>query len=199
MDYYLPGKHGLDIAKEINAPSNHNKIPIVLFTSNTPVENDAQLSECGICYFLQKPAGIQAISTAIKTCLMQTPTENVNKSTLNHVPEFFFHFNKEVFVEKIGNDYAFASMLFSSFVENFTTQFESIKNSFIKKDKELYLKNIHHLKGEAGTLCFELLHELLNNLEVTAFDNSKVSHEILEKITSEYEFLKRNINNFLNV
>ncbi len=198
MDYYLPGKHGIDIAKEINALPHQKKIPIILFTSHTPEENSAQLSVWGIYYLLRKPANIQAITNAIEVCFKELPSEENNEPS-NNIPDKKLHFNKEVFFEKIGNDNAFASMLFNSFIENFHTQAEGIKSAYNNKDNEKYLKNIHHLKGEAGTLCFEVLHELLNHLEVTAFDCHDEISRILEDIASKFYFLKRNINNFYNV
>ncbi len=189
LNHYLPDMKGTELAKKIKLQYSYN-IKIIMLTSLDPSDIQTKLINY-IDDFIIIPATIDSIYHVLKRTL--PIKENTSDSFFNDkINQPKLHFNKEVFYEKIGNEQDFIKFIFKAFFRNFMTSLNKIKESLNCKDRDLYFKNIHYLKGETSTLCLEIINQDINELEKIAFESTEEIQSILLKIKNEFLWLQKN-------
>lgn len=107
------------------------------------------------------------------------------------------HFNHLDLIQKVGDDKIFIEFLHTTFSEGFEQYFEKIKNAFRLKDQNMLKNNAHTLKGSAYSACFEILGDLIFELEKMDVTQNEVFQELIPKIEKEKLLVNEAIKKFL--
>lgn len=76
LDYIMPGKNGLELARELRA-AGWASLPIILFSGMAELINKADAAAVGITHVLQKPLGIAELR-----CLMNEAKDQLEGAPL---------------------------------------------------------------------------------------------------------------------
>lgn len=189
LNYYLEDKNGNEVVSYIRNTSYLTQTPVVLLSSIKKTEEKIALSKLGLKDYLQKPSRPDIIVNILRKYLLNENDAITNESQYI-TGSSKEHFNKTQLTQKVGDDSAFLKLIFDSFFNNFITHINRVRISIKENDKDLFINIVHHLKGEAATLCLEILNDLLCKLEVTDLKCNKINN-ILELVENEYEYLKK--------
>ncbi|MDD4574810.1 MAG: Hpt domain-containing protein [Bacteroidales bacterium] len=107
------------------------------------------------------------------------------------------HFNHLDLIQKIGDDKAFIEYLYTTFLEGFEKYIDKIKKAFSLKNQDMLKNNAHALKGSAYSACFEILGDMIFELEKMDVNQNEVFQKLIPEIEKEKLRVKEAMEEFL--
>jgi len=107
------------------------------------------------------------------------------------------HFNKKALLKNIGKDDNFIKMLLEIYFVSFETFMDTNKKAIENDDKELSKRTIHSIKGSSGTIYFEIMTDLFEELSNVEINNKNRIIDLIIDIEKEYYYIRKNIYIFV--
>jgi len=196
LDLYMPVLDGFAVARYIRETPNIKTIPIIAISALNRDEDINYAYESGVNDFLQKPATKDDVKHKFEKYLKGL--EYISEKSNSEVSKAKRHFCEGDLFEKIGQDKAFFSQLLKSYFDTYSNDIQIVLDACQRSDYELIISKLHHLKGGASSLCFEIKTELLNKLEFAAITNSSEFNSIFQEVEVENIYLKNYFKEYLN-
>jgi PAS domain S-box-containing protein len=199
MDCHMPEMDGFAATREIRSLGNgKNTVKIVAMTANALVGEEECCLEYGMDDYLSKPMSKEQLLKVLAkhlhpiekkldsgTNIVQHRLEDIlDKQALENLREIESRGEKNFVADTIK--------LYFSHAE---TQITEIKQAVLSKNKQdLYLK-AHSLKGSSGSIGFNKIQKLCEELEIDSQnENLHLSEQILSKLLTEFDKIKLAIN-----
>jgi signal transduction histidine kinase/DNA-binding NarL/FixJ family response regulator len=189
MDIQMPEMDGVEATKKIKSLKIKNLPPIVAMTAYSMEDDDKKFISAGLDDYLAKPIKAKAMISKVKDHLSFVPKEImpspfpienteliINQNTLNQLSKFG------------GKD------LLTSILSDFESEAKELLNNCLKyyrkNEIEEIRKELHTLKGSAGTLGVEILEKKVINLErqLKTADTSNLKPQLDSIFESYHEF-----------
>ena len=107
------------------------------------------------------------------------------------------HFNHTDLIDKIGDDKEFIEILYSTFIEGYVQYFGKIEEAIDTQDQVLLKNNAHALKGSSYSACFEVLGDLIYEIEKADVKQKEYLKMLVDKVKNEYQLVDIAVKNFL--
>jgi PAS domain S-box-containing protein len=199
MDIQMPVMDGIETTKNIKALGLPDLPPIVAMTAYSMEEDRKKFMSKGLDDYLAKPIRAATIINKVKEQLHLSVTKEANVKEILKTEDLII--NKETFgqLAKFGGPDLIESILSDFEIE----AKELIDNSlafFDKEDIEGIRKELHTLKGSAGTLGIEKLANQVTALELQlkSADKTKLKPQ-LTKIEKSFVEFQKNYKNILQM
>ncbi|MBN2778631.1 MAG: Hpt domain-containing protein [Bacteroidales bacterium] len=108
------------------------------------------------------------------------------------------HFNKEKLLQIIGGDEDFVIVLVKTFFDNYEKYITKINEALAQTNQELLKLNAHSIKGSARSVFFEIMADYAGSIENLEIYKKKEIIEILDLMSKEFDFLKKELKVKIN-
>ncbi|MFY0607733.1 MAG: PAS domain S-box protein [Cyclobacteriaceae bacterium] len=196
MDIQMPDMDGIAATKELKKLKNGKQVPVVAMTAYAMAEDQSNFLKEGMDDYIAKPIKANNLIDKVKKWLTFEPksvssevfeesTEQlvINQNTLNHL-------------HKYGGEELIKSVLID-FENEADEQIRNINNWIADSNIDAVKKELHTLKGNAGTLGIERLSAQAQLIEAKLKngDMSNLASEV-KKLTKNFKEFKANHKNF---
>jgi len=186
MDCHMPIMDGYEATAFIRKGKNP-EIPIVAMTANAMAgDRDACLA-AGMDDYIAKPVTRKAVEKVLEKYLEKDV--NLKNAGLQVL-------NLERLTTILGNDLAEIKELLDIFIEEMATLFSELEKGPGKNEPETIERLAHRIKGAAGDVGGELMHEAAVALEIAAREHKSENtcQEYFLKLKKEYGTISKTIS-----
>ncbi|MEO9475285.1 MAG: PAS domain S-box protein [Cyclobacteriaceae bacterium] len=189
MDIQMPDMDGIETTKKLRSESNKPLPPIVAMTAYSMEEDRQNFLNQGMDDYVSKPIKANNLIGTVKKWLNFEPqavsTEvfdeeaedlTINQNTLNHL----YKYGGKELIETVLADFDLET----------TQQVKNLKKFLKSKAYEDLRKELHTLKGNAGTLGIEKLSKSAANMEKSLKENK------FDRLQSQLDNLLENLSEF---
>lgn len=103
------------------------------------------------------------------------------------------HFNKDKLLDIIGGDEDFVIILVKTFFDNYEKYVSKINEAVAENNQEKLKLNAHSVKGSARSVFFEIMANYAGSIENLDINNKSEIFEILDLMSWEFDFLKKEL------
>jgi HPt (histidine-containing phosphotransfer) domain-containing protein len=107
------------------------------------------------------------------------------------------HFNYADLIEKIGDDKEFIETLYTTYLEGFEQYFGKIKEAITTFDQIMLKNNAHALKGSSYSACFEMMGDIIYEIEKCDVKQNEYLQMLSDKVDNEIQLIDIAVKNFL--
>ena len=177
MDINMPVMNGLEATKNIRRELQSD-VAIVALTANAIKGDREKFLACGMNDYLSKPIDSTKLE-AILAKYSQGPEDAVSID----IEKILQQVNTKVGVGKeVG------IKLLSLFLESLDELVPVLEDAFTSQDNKKIYETAHKLKGAAGALYLEDIHELMQTIEKSALEENAMQHK--NKVELLYEYIE---------
>lgn len=199
MDIQMPVMDGIEAAQRIRKMDNGKSTPIVALTAFCTKEDIARFIASGMSDFLPKPSTSEDLLNKVKIWTHPKEKDGINKNSLqksfleNHfnpkaVRQLLYHLGRSHF-----------ELLIQEFDVECTVLLAAIQQSAILHDVEMVKKDIHTLKGTAGTFGLKEMHRLSKKIEEKINTGKPINFDReIQTLTKEFEYFQTHFFEYLN-
>jgi len=169
MDCQMPTMDGYEATKEIRRTDTYATIPIIAMTANAMSSDRDKCLSAGMNDHIAKPINIHQLHKALNQWLIpgatvsqiSMPIKDSNEFNLFNIPDI----NTPLGIERLGGQEEFYRQLLIKFVHQYENVVDTVGNAIINEQWDVAQRLIHNIKGTAGSLGAEVLHEEVTKLE----------------------------------
>ncbi|XOV90883.1 MAG: PAS domain S-box protein [Bacteroidota bacterium] len=198
MDIQMPDMDGVETTKEIKKLNIPDLPPIIAMTAYSMEEDKESFIREGLDDYISKPIKANALIDKVKNWLNFEPIKVSNDVFIEESEHLVINQNTLHQLHKYGGKELIESVL-KDFDKEATQQIKNAKSLFKKKNYEDMKRELHTLKGNAGTLGIEQLSGLAATIEKSLkenkFDNILPNLKQLEHSLKDF---KESYTNFIN-
>ncbi|WP_457748922.1 FIST N-terminal domain-containing protein [Sulfurimonas sp.] len=176
MDINMPVMNGLDAAKYIREQLKSD-VAIVALTANAIKGDRERFIASGMNDYLSKP-----IDTVILEEILCKYSKDQKREIVIDMQVVFQQIN-----EKIGLNQKVSIKLLKLFLESLAELLPQLKIAFEKEDNHKIYETAHKIKGAAGALYLEDIHDLMQAVEQSAQEGNAMGHQ--DKVALLYEYM----------
>ena len=171
MDIQMPIMDGLEACKIIRKQYDATTLPVIAMTADAMVEDEARSLAAGMNAHLSKPIDPDLL---YKTLLQFLPSEDEN-TTITHIAGV----NLEQALKHLAGNTDLLMRLLQQFEKSHADDVTTLRRLLNQGDSATAKKLIHTLKGVAGNLGIEKLHQAAKELESEMNENNLQQLEAL--------------------
>jgi signal transduction histidine kinase/CheY-like chemotaxis protein/HPt (histidine-containing phosphotransfer) domain-containing protein len=170
MDLQMPGMDGLSATRQIRAAGSkvlNPEIPIIALTANAMAGDRERCVEAGMNDYLSKPIHIEALERTLKQWLPKgkgAPKSPERISTHRQRTQTVV-FNPEWLMELLSGDKVKVVKIMRNFLTDFQQRIKDFGRCYHSGDRGSVMQLLHAIKGTAGNIGGEKLHEVAALLE----------------------------------
>ena len=196
MDVQMPEMDGYEATREIRKfKKGHKnyKIPIIAMTAHAMKGDREKCIKAGMDDYVSKPINPQELLAAIKRCLNNLKPEGQKTMSKKNIPVSCENiFNKSALLARIGNDEELYTQLKEIFLDDIPIKIEMLQQACLNKNTVLVKKQVHIIKGAAGTFGAIALEKVALQLEKSGnYKDYSQGFDIVSKIKAEFEKVKQ--------
>ncbi|MBT5232108.1 MAG: response regulator, partial [Methylococcales bacterium] len=172
MDLQMPVMDGFDATQCIRQFPNEQTTPILAMTAAATSNDRAAALAAGMNDHLAKPIDLEVLTCALQKWLPQQASDRVlMQPALSNPPEKTTDaielpgFNLNAAVAPFAGNWTLMHKLLQSFVKDFASANQRISEYITANDLELARREVHSIKGLAGTFHIPILREAAQNFE----------------------------------
>ncbi|NNF21875.1 MAG: PAS domain S-box protein [Saprospiraceae bacterium] len=196
MDIQMPRMDGIETTKKIRTLRLKKSSPVVAMTAYSMEEDRKKFLEQGMDDYISKPIKAHALIDKVKSWIKFEPKE-VPIKQFEEVHDLVINQNTLNQLNKYGGKELIESVL-QDFNDEASQQVQNALAHYSKEDFESILKEMHTLKGNAGTLGIERLSKQAANIEMKIkehnFDKLKPELAKLEDSLEEFKEIYKNLS-----
>jgi CheY-like chemotaxis protein/HPt (histidine-containing phosphotransfer) domain-containing protein len=195
MDIRMPEKNGYEAATAIRQIEKSTKvrIPIVALTAGTAKGEKEKCLEAGMDDYISKPIIQDSIQKALIKWLHIYAEVNLTARNNLNESESHKHFNLGELKNQLGNDTEVVRKLVSTALSNIDECIGKLRQN--KLQTESFSETLHMLKGIALSAGFNILAELVLQLEeMHRYSDANKNKKLIE-IENEVELIKQLVIN----
>ncbi len=191
MDVQMPDMDGIEATKIIKSLGIKNLSPIVAMTAYSMEEDRANFLNKGMDDYMPKPIKAKSLIDTVKKWI-HFEAKTVNSEVFNEsAEELIINQNTLNHLHKYGGEELIKSVL-SDFEKEASTQVANIVKWNKLGKYDLMLKELHTLKGNAGTLGIERLcaksRDLEKKLKENDFQNLNKEVKLISKSFADFKY-----------
>jgi len=198
MDLQMPEMDGMTATQEIRKQEKFIKLPIIAMTANAMVGDKEAVLEAGMNDYISKPINVSEmfitmakwIKPSVKPALVIKDLEPIEDTT---AIADIAGINIKEGLSRANNNKKLYQKLLSKFALNYDDFSPAFKTALIDKNKELAQRQVHTLKGIAGTVGAEQIYKEATELEQALIENVNFSI-ILDKLDKSLQTVIKSIN-----
>ncbi|MBF0409042.1 MAG: response regulator [Candidatus Riflebacteria bacterium] len=182
MDIEMPEMGGVEATKILrNSVSKNRKIPIIAMTAHALKGNRELFIEAGMNDCIIKPVDPDILFAALRSQIEKIKANSHDDKAV---------FDRAAFLKGVGGDESMLKMFLELFPEQFSQEFEKLKNSIAKNDCEEIKFHAHSIKGIAANIYAGKLKEVAFDVEKAAkIGDTDAARLLLEKLKKEADIL----------
>ena len=189
MDIQMPEMDGIEATHKLKALKLENLPPIIAMTAYSMEEDREKFLGQGLDDYLAKPIKAEKLIQTVKKWTRFEPIDVAKETLLEHNQRLVVNQNTLNQLRKFGGMELIESVL-TEFDEEATTQISNADKLIKAKQFEDFRRDMHTLKGNAGTLGVEKLADIAATVEKRLKENN---FEELDKFLKQ---LKSGLNQF---
>jgi len=168
MDVQMPEMSGIEATVKIRNYENgkESHIPIIALTAGAIKGEKEKCLEAGMDDFLTKPIDQVSLRRILEKYLIdgnhQAEIQTVGVSSRN----IDLHFDKNTFMENVGNSQSIFNELIEFVPEQFAADFAMLEKAVKEQNLADFKKAVHSIKGASLNMCFIQLAELAKEIEL---------------------------------
>ncbi|MET0066941.1 MAG: response regulator [Candidatus Thiodiazotropha sp.] len=180
MDCQMPIMDGYEATRAIRAQPRFAGLPVIAMTANVMNDDIREALETGMNDHIAKPIHVQTmLDTLVKWLSPKERLPGGEASPPTEIPAAMEipetrHFNLARGLRGMGGDMQVYKRLLGKFIENQRNTIEDTRQAQAAGDTGRALRNLHTLKGIAGTLHAEPLGRRVIEAETALQDNPQV-------------------------
>lgn len=199
MDIQMPEMDGIETTREIKKLNISDLPPIVAMTAYSMEEDKENFIREGLDDYISKPIKANALIDKVKEWLDFEPNKVSTDVFTEESEQLVINQNTLHQLHKYGGKELIESVLID-FDKEATQQIKNAKSFYRKKAYEEMRRELHTLKGNAGTLGIEQLSGLASTVEKSLkenkFEDIMPNLKQLERSLKEF---KESYTNFINI
>jgi PAS domain S-box-containing protein len=179
MDVQMPVMDGLTATRRIRHELGLTDLPILAFTAGVRADQQAAALAAGVTDVLAKPVDLEQMAamlsrwvkprpTAVGAVAAGQPAQPLKHTTSREPAEEFPDIpgiDRDRAAQRLGRDRAMFLGLLGLFVDDFADAAEQTRQDLAQGEREMAVRRIHTLRGNAGMLGALDLMELAGRLE----------------------------------
>jgi len=201
MDLQMPVMDGYKATREIRKSSKWKDIPVIAMTAHALVGVKEECLAAGMTDYVTKPIVPKTLFNVLKkwsrkfeeTASVEgfkiaNSTEDFTESTVK--PDI----DAEQGVKRINGNRKLYWKLLNEFYDEYSDFASEIRGEISFENKEEVTRKAHSIKGVAGNIALNSMHETAKDLEESfIYNQTDKIPNLLEKLTNEFEKLKKYI------
>jgi len=191
MDIQMPEMDGVTATKKIKAMNLKVQPPIVAMTAYSMKEDKERFLSQGLDDYIPKPIRANDLLNKVRQWILDEQVFNENGDNGNDSQGEIINLETVKQLTNLGGE-EMVHQVFNDFIEESEEQITSCQKARRKDDYTEIQKNLHTLKGNAGTLGVEKLSKQAEYVE------KNIKNENYETLEHDLKFLKLTFQEFIN-
>ena len=205
LDMQMPVMGGIEAAKIYNfTNTGRDSLPIIILTANTTTEAILECKEANIDAYLTKPIDSRKLIATIHTLANNTEittldnqqTEGDSKTIVPGNEDNVINYDTVNSIISISDDNDFTNTLVNGFYNETNKLLTDMEIALSNNDHKLFLEYAHALKGSAGSIGAQRIHDYCKTLLIPETDSS-VYISTLQKLIPALEDTKNKLNSYI--
>jgi len=173
MDVQMPQMSGIEATVKIrkNEEGTANHISIVALTAGAVKGEKEKCLEAGMNDFITKPIDQVRLRTILEKYLTPGDPQTETSTVVVNPGNVGQHFDKETFLENIGNSQVIYDELIEVVPEQFAFDFAMLEKAVKEQNLADFKKATHSIKGASLNMCFIQLAEMAKEIELNIDKN----------------------------
>lgn len=170
MDVHMPVMGGVEATQEIRKNQKYADLPIIALTAGVTQEEREGCLTCGMNDFIAKPVNPESLITTLAkwvkpTLLSVIPSVLAPRDDWDQIADAMPEFDFATLKTMIGGRSELLISMLHSFLTDFAAEAPAIVSGINKGRIEAAEKQLHRLKGAAGSLGAKELHQACEELD----------------------------------
>lgn len=186
MDIQMPGMNGYEAAGKIRELPGMADLPVIAMTAHALPEEREKSLAAGMNDHIDKPIDLERLVTVLlQQCAGGAAPEGEASGAVNSVPDI----DVAGAMLRIGNDRQLYAELARCFYEEHCVTTDRVREALQRGDMQTLVKELHGLKGEAGTLGLTALADVVAKLEMLLAQQADPAEiaVLLERLSELFE------------
>ena len=201
----MPVMGGIEAAKIYNFTNiRGNLLPIIILTANTTTEAIRECKEANINAYLTKPIDSKKLITTIHSLTNNTDFTTVDNqrtkgdsiNTISSGEDNVINYDTVDSIISISSDNEFTNTLVNSFYDDTKKLLTDMEIALSSKNHRLFLEYAHAIKGSAGSIGAQRIHDYCKILLLPETDSS-IYISTLQKLVPALEDTKKKLDNYI--
>ncbi len=194
MDIQMPVMNGFDAARAILSNESYKHLPIIALTADLAGDIKRRCAEAGIVDLISKPINpdelfmmaVKWIKPRKRTVFQHHYTSKEKETAIHSILSSVPGLDYTKGLQRLNYNYKMYAELLIKFYKSHSSISKDLRSVLNQGDTELFHRMIHTLKGVAGNLGLQNVHNAASKLE-SALNSQRLNNiqDLLEKI--EYE------------
>lgn len=199
MDIQMPEMDGIETTKKLRESETLSLPPIVAMTAYSMEEDRERFMKQGMDDYISKPIKANDLIGMVEKWLNFEPQKVTSAEVFQEKPEdLIINQNTLNHLYKYGGKELIESVL-DDFNDEASKQMENLRVSLTAKKYDDIKKEIHTLKGNAGTLGIEKLSKSASDIEKSLKENKFENLEVqLENLLENLSEFRESYHNFIS-
>jgi two-component system sensor histidine kinase RpfC len=203
LDMQMPVMGGIEAAKIYNfTNAGRDTLPIIILTANTTTEAIRECKEACIDAYLTKPIDSKKLITTIHSLARNTHTTTIDSQKIRDDNEISTRKDNSINCDtinsiiSISSDDDFINTLVNSFYADTSKLLTNMEIALSSNNHKLFLEYTHALKGSAGSIGAQRIHDYCRILLLPETDSS-VYIFTLQKLVLAFEDTRNKLDNYI--
>ena len=205
LDMQMPVMGGIEAAKIYNFTNiGGNPLPIIILTANTTTEAIRECKEANIDAYLTKPIDSKKLITTIHSLTNNTDFTTVDSqrsksdsiNIISSGEDNVINYDIVDSIISISDDNKFTNTLVNSFYDDTKKLLTDMEIALSSNNYRLFLEYAHAIKGSAGSIGAQRIHDYCKILLLPETDSS-IYISTLQKLVPALEDAKKKLDNYL--
>ncbi len=193
MDIQMPIMDGYQATEEIRSYYSSNELPIIAMTAHVMNEERERCLACGMNEHLAKPIVVEKLYDLLARITNRLPTaEELNENfiefsenSLARLPEELPGINIDTALKRVNGNKRLLVQLIKIFASEYSGIKDDVSSLMADNDWDAAARLIHGLKGVAGNMSAERLHNVAASLELSIRTRDYVAAKSLLSLFEE--------------
>ena len=205
LDMQMPVMGGIETAKIYKSMNvKEGALPIIILTANTTTDAIRECKEAGIDAYLTKPINAKKlITTILPQCSYRLILAQHNQRTMGGSTKIVTSNNEDGIIDydvvnsiiSLSSNNDFIGTIMNSFYSDTNRLLTDMEKSLSSNNHESFLEYAHALKGSAGSIGAQKVHDYCKTLLLPETDSSNYI-PILKKLIASFEDTKIRLDNY---
>jgi len=206
LDMQMPVMGGIEAAKIYNfTNTGRDSLPIIILTANTTTEAMLECKEANIDAYLTKPIDSRKLIATIHTLTNNTEITTLDNQQIEDDSKTIVPSNEDNIINydtvnsiiSISDDNDFTNTLVNGFYNETSKLLTDMEIALSNNDHKLFLEHAHALKGSAGSIGAQRIHDYCKTLLIPETDSS-VYISTLQKLIPALEDTKNKLDSYIS-
>jgi PAS domain S-box-containing protein len=190
MDVQMPIMDGIEATKQIKSVDGgkYADIPIIALTAGVSSQERDECFQVGMCEFISKPIDRTNLFKILHKVFPQQELIQIMTTSWNENE----HFNKNKFIEKLGNNGDFYKSIIETALQEFPNYIGDLEKAILANEINKINRTAHAIKGSAYNIEFTTLGNLAFKIESHS-DQPEMYKNLFAELIKEWEIIKNQI------